>query len=351
MKTNLEEGITMHYSLRNAPRRSSRLYQVATAAIALLIGLTALPAGALNIVLTNDDGFNSTGIQAMKSALVAAGHNVVLSAPQGEQSGSSAAINIEGLLVTQQGPQDFSVARADNPAEAGEPATSALIGISLGNDLFGNAPDLLVSGINSGANIGAATQISGTVGAVISAIASGIGGIRLPALGISTDERCDPEDPDPLTPEECDELNAQHFAQVAAFLVEVVDQLEVKTGRSNSFSGLLPPGVALNINYPPLAPHELAGAKIVEQGKDLVLGGAVLDLTYDCLPVLPCDGPVRIFAPAIGIPEGSIDSKKKDTVAFRNGYITIVPIEADYTASPSNLRSTKSLLGKLAGNQ
>ena len=172
--------------------------------------------------------------------------------------------------------------------------------------------------------------------------------MQLPAIGISTDERCDPEDPGSLTPEECEDLNEVHFGEVADFVVEIVDQLEGNKGRSNSFDGLLPPGVALNINYPPLPANEVLGAKIVEQGKDLVLGGAVLDLTYDCLPVLPCNGPVRIFAPAVSGPGESNDSARTDTVAFRNGYITIVPMEADYSASPPNLRSTKSLLGKLA---
>ena len=181
----------MSFSLRRAPRTPSR--QLHAASLAVLLGAAALPASALNIVVSNDDGITSVGIQALKNALQTAGHDVVLSAPNGEQSGSSAAINIEGLWVTQQGPQEFAVARLDNPAEGAEPATSALVGISIGGDVFGTAPDLLISGINSGANIGAATQVSGTVGATIAAIASGLGAVKLPAIGISTDERCDSE--------------------------------------------------------------------------------------------------------------------------------------------------------------
>ena len=56
--------------------------------IALLSALTT-PAAALNIVLTNDDGFETANIQALYRALSAAGHDVILSAPYAGQSGTS----------------------------------------------------------------------------------------------------------------------------------------------------------------------------------------------------------------------------------------------------------------------
>ena len=59
----------------------------------LLLPLIALPASALDIVLTNDDGFETEYIQALFEKLTAAGHNVVMSAPYSGQSGSGGKIN------------------------------------------------------------------------------------------------------------------------------------------------------------------------------------------------------------------------------------------------------------------
>ena len=152
--------------------------------------LPALPAFALNIVLTNDDGWDSIGIQAMKDALVLSGHEVYLAASLTQQSGSSAAINIQSLEVIKQkstdGALEFSVALPDGVTGA-EPATCAAVAIGIATADLGSPPDLVISGINSGQNLGAATQVSGTVGAATAAMSSGLGGYQLPAIAISTD--------------------------------------------------------------------------------------------------------------------------------------------------------------------
>lgn len=69
------------------------------ACAASLLMLSASSANALDIALTNDDGWSSLGVQSLKAALVAAGHQVTLAAPLDEQSGSSAAIKTSGLLI------------------------------------------------------------------------------------------------------------------------------------------------------------------------------------------------------------------------------------------------------------
>ncbi len=182
----------------------------------------ASDSAALVVALSNDDGWDAPGIQAMKTALEGAGHTVTLAGPLDEQSGSSAAINaVSDLVVKKESANEYSVA-LDGGTEGAEPATSALIAIGIAKEANGGvAPDLLVSGINAGANIGAATQLSGTVGGTIVAIANGLNG-SVPAIGISTDEPCDEDDPPGGDLPACVAANAAHYADVAGFTSDFI---------------------------------------------------------------------------------------------------------------------------------
>ncbi|MFP8881318.1 MAG: 5'/3'-nucleotidase SurE, partial [Myxococcota bacterium] len=149
----------------------------------LALSIFALPASALDIVLTNDDGFETPNIQALFTALVDAGHNVIMSAPYLGQSGTSGEIAFltpilptsesseAGLLPTGSpgvgpttiAPQQFYV--------DGSPAASVLRGIDVSAEqIFGRPPDLVISGPNEGNNLGLVTPHSGTVGATVTAL-------------------------------------------------------------------------------------------------------------------------------------------------------------------------------------
>ena len=80
-------------------------------------------------------------------------------------------------------------------------------------DIAGS-PDLLVSGINDGANVGTFTQVSGTVGAATVALSSSFNG-SIPAIAISTDPVCEEDTP------ECQAANEAHFATVANFVADL----------------------------------------------------------------------------------------------------------------------------------
>lgn len=291
-------------------------------------------ASALVVALSNDDGWDAPGIQAMLTALEGAGHTVTLAGPLDEQSGSSAAGNfVSDLVITKQAVNEYSVALAGG-TEGAEPATSALIAIGIAREANGGvSPDLLVSGINSGANIGAATQLSGTVGGSIASIANGLNG-SVPAIGISTDEPCDVDDPPGGDLEACEEENDEHYAQVASFLADFISHLETKPGFLSEEAGLLPKGVALNINYPPLAPEDIAGVSLNRQGQTLVLGGVPLAIDFVCFACAVI--PVGASSPG-GIGGAGFDPTRdvanSDSAAFVDGFITVVPIQADYTAS------------------
>ena len=328
-------------------RRSIRkLLSVTAATTFCAIGQQA---SALNIALTNDDGWSTYGIHALYNALTAAGHDVSLAGPLGGQSGSSAAVDVNAvfasaLVITKQAENIYSVAAGDDSAE---PATAGAIASNIVLQANGAPPDLLVSGINDGANVGPTTQISGTVGAAVVSIGRLIGA-PIPAIAVSTDERCeegssadDQMVPDPAAiPADCEE--------VADFVVKLVDELEMQRHHKKGKSSILPDGVALNVNYPPGAP---LGVKVANQGQspyvDLLGGAASIEVAcYACLEIAVGEssaGGIFEVVPATGK-----DVKDSDSQLFAKGYITIVPIEADYTANPKALKGLAGTLKKFS---
>jgi 5'-nucleotidase len=299
----------------------------------------ATGASALNVAVSNDDGWDAPGVQALKSELESRGHTVTLAAPLDQQSGSSAAIDIvippeEFLAIKRETANEYSVAKPGG-TEGAEPATSALIAISISTEANGVAPDLLVTGINSGANVGSATQISGTVGGAIAGLANGFNG-SVPAIAFSTDEPCEEDDAEPGDLEACQAENAAHYAEVADFAADFIAHIESKPGFLSSVSGLLPDGVGLNINYPPLPRAAVAGVKLSNQGRIFTSGGIPLNLQWVCFG---CNAIPAGASTVGGIGAADFDPTEdvsnSDVTNFNAGYITVVPIEPDYTAGNS----------------
>lgn len=293
------------------------LYRKATSHVVrslwLLLLVFSQPVTALNIALTNDDGWDAPGVQALAEVLSARGHNVTLVGSATQQSGSSAGINGGPLIVTKQAERQYSA--AVSATEGAEPLSSGMLAINIATQLDGRTPDLLFSGINSGANIGSAALLSGTVGAVIGAITPGVGP-QIPAIAISTDQpRCS------------DDCIALHYQQVAQYAASLLDRLQAKK------PPLLPAGIGLNVNYPNRPASEIKGVKLTKQSPGLGLGGKRGILEFPC----PDCGALEIGASTTtkGIRPGADNTKedkRDDLTAFQDGYITIVPIQADYTA-------------------
>jgi len=291
----------------------------------------AAEAPSLNIALTNDDGWPTYGINALYNALTAAGHTVTLAGPYAGESGSSAAINMEPLVIRKQAEGIYSVATESGSAE---PATAGVIAINIATQRRNAAPDLLISGINDGANIGPTTQVSGTVGATILSIGRMMGD-SIPAIAISTDERChfkEPASPEDAVVPRAEEIPAA-CRQVADYIVGLVGKLAAAPAFARGEAGLLPTGMGLNINYPPGEP---LGERIANQGRLLYirqLGGAInmsLACEGDCAGM-----PVGATATSKRISGGVVkeaDVENSDSALYAEGYITIVPIEPDYTA-------------------
>jgi len=312
------------------------IIRVKNLVIVLLSGLASYTQ-ALNIALTNDDGWDAPGIQVLHQVLLAAGHQVTLAGSSEQQSGSSAAGNIgHGLVITKQledgvkPPAGDQYSVALDSGEGAEPATAGQVAIAIAEQ-NGTPVDLLLSGINAGANTGAFTNFSGTVGAAIHGI-SYASGRRIPSIAISTNEprpmyRCAEGDTSL-----CEEKNRQHFEVVANWMVSFLAQLQEKPGALKQESGLLPEGVALNINYP--VSDDIAGVKSAVQGVLPTFAGQSQGFLTGCRG--------DCVAAEVGLPvRGGIvgqlelnasDVTNADSPDFERGYVTIVPIDTDLTA-------------------
>ena len=116
----------------------------------------------MRIALTNDDGIQAVGLRAIYHALLAAGHQVDVVAPMTEQSAVGHAITILGPLRVRRIKEcDFN-----GFGVYGTPADCVKLGIG---ELLPHRPDLVVSGINAGANVGPDVLYSGTVAAATEA--------------------------------------------------------------------------------------------------------------------------------------------------------------------------------------
>ena len=128
----------------------------------------------MRILLTNDDGIHAEGLTALERIAGELSDDVWIVAPEYEQSGASRALTLaDPIRVRQSGERRFST--------TGTPTDCVLMGL---NTLVeGKRPDLVLSGVNRGANLAEDVTMSGTVAGAIEAMALGVPGIALSQMG------------------------------------------------------------------------------------------------------------------------------------------------------------------------
>ncbi|MBN2170707.1 MAG: 5'/3'-nucleotidase SurE [Candidatus Krumholzibacteriota bacterium] len=179
----------------------------------------------MRILLTNDDGIHAQGLQLLKEALAPLCELWVV-APSSQQSATSHSLTL-GTILRRRKWEDriFSV--------HGTPADSVLMGVN--GLLKGREPDLVISGVNHGPNMGEDVHYSGTVAAAIEGAILGV-----PSVAISIASFRD-----------------QVFASAVRFMAETVrDHPERLTG----------PGTLLNINVPNLPWDQIQGVSVTRLG-------------------------------------------------------------------------------------
>lgn len=259
---------------------------VPMAVIIATVASLAAPARAqtepFDILLTNDDGIESTGIQALAEALGAVGR-VHLVAPCGERSGASMSVALRDELELRPVERDGEIL---GHCVDTTPAGAVILAITALAPEEGY--DLVVSGINRGANVGAASHMSGTVGGAMAGALYG-----LPAVAASLGGGAD-------------------FDYAARFVAGFVADMKQRPAL---------PGVVLSINLPRATEEETSGVLVAPMGNNY--------LTFAYQEQEPgADG--RRFRPRIGLATSFADGS--DTEAFMNGMITITPLRFDWTA-------------------
>ncbi len=132
----------------------------------------------MRILLTNDDGLHAEGLRVLIDAL-AGEHEITVVAPEGNRSGSAMSVTIKRPLyawkVEMPGVRDAW-------AVGGTPVDCVKLAM---NRLLGERPDLIISGINPGSNIGINIVYSGTAAAVLEGVFQGVAGmaVSMPAEG------------------------------------------------------------------------------------------------------------------------------------------------------------------------
>ncbi|WP_415406026.1 5'/3'-nucleotidase SurE [Sulfurovum sp. CS9] len=256
------------------------------------------------ILITNDDGFESKGLLALVEALKPLGHVTVV-APTLEKSAC-------GHSLTLTKPLHF-VHLEENFYKLDDGTPSDCIFLSL-NKLFTKEkrPDIVISGINIGSNMGEDITYSGTASAAMEAVLQGI-----PSIAISQVYK--------NSGESIKELGYDLAKESIATLVQKIFDGEFP----------LPARKFLNINIPPIPSSECKGFKVTRAGNRLYAHNA--EVHYN---------PRGKEYYWIGLPElGWMETKGHitDFEAINDGYVSITPVHLDMT-SHDDISSLESWL-------
>lgn len=238
----------------------------------------------LLILVTNDDGYYAPGVRALAAALAPLGH-VLVAAPAENQSGTGHSTTSHQFIPIEEitlpaGVRGFSV--------AARPATCVRLALE---SLVPRKPDLVVSGINRGPNLGVVSFYSGTVGAAREAALVGI-----PAIAFSQVRK---------------EGDTQEDYQPAAeFARRLVDKLRSEQR--------LQPGLFLNVNFPA---DEFRGVRVTRQSTQ----ATPQIFTRYANP----RGDVYYWS---GYGHLETDESGTDVTAVREAYISITPFTIDQTS-------------------
>ncbi len=242
-----------------------------------------------HILVTNDDGIESPGIRELAAALRSVGQVTVV-APCGQQSGTSMSVSLNQEIRVR-------TSAAGSCVDA-TPAGAVLFAVRALAPESGF--DLVVSGINIGANIGEVSHMSGTVGAAMMGAY-----LRMPAVAASQGGRPD---------------GFEHAAGVVARFVAELRRRGPETG------------IVYSLNFPVATAAETRGIAARP------MGGSYFRVDYEEVAEEPGEEVDRaqgrrrfrpVFGPPDPIPAGS------DTEAHNEGLVTITPLRFDWTDRPT----------------
>lgn len=247
----------------------------------------------MKILVSNDDGVHADGIRVLSEALSALA-DVVVVAPDRNHSGASHSLTLENPLRVESMVHNGFIAVKGTPTDCVHLAV---------NELLKPLPDMVVSGINHGANLGDDVIYSGTVAAATEGRHLG-----LPAMAVSL-------------------VGSQHFASAAHYACRLVQGL---------MRHPLPADQILNVNVPDLPLAQIKGIRVTRLGCRHPAEAVIVERDPRGRPIY-----------WIGPPGATQDAGEgTDFAAIEAGFVSITPLQVDMTAY-RHLNGLQEWIGEL----
>lgn len=239
------------------------------------------------ILVTNDDGIQANGLEVLEEIARSLSDDVWVVAPEQEQSGAAHSLTLRHpLRIREHTPRRFSV--------DGTPTDSVLMAI--GHLLQDRRPDLLLSGVNRGANLGEDVTYSGTVAAAMEGALLGVRSMAL-SLAVAGNAAARWQTPQQLAPDMIRRLAAV--------------QLDAN--------------ILININFPDADPDDVQSAQVARLGRRKL--GEQLEQRID-----PRGVPYYWIGP---MREEAGDEPDTDLAAVYTNAIAVTPVHLDLTHHPA----------------
>jgi 5'-nucleotidase len=241
------------------------------------------------ILVSNDDGITANGIRTLVRIMKKLGEVVVV-APDSPQSATSHGITIANTLRLEESQALEDLVGVEAWECSGTPADC--VKLAKHHVLRDRRPDLVVSGINHGSNSSISVLYSGTMSAAIEAAIEG-----LPAIGFSL----------------CDFDHKADFSHIEEYVEHIARQ---------ALANGIPPGTALNVNFPKKSHKKIGGIKICRQAR------AKWQEEFD----ERLDPNQRRYFWLTGKFVNQDQGEDTDVWALDHNYVSIVPCQFDMTA-------------------
>ena len=248
------------------------------------------------VLLCNDDGIDAPGMAVMERLAEQIANEVWVVAPATDRSGVSNSLSLrEPVRIIKRNDRRYAV--------NGTPADC--VAFAIDNLMLETPPDLLLSGVNSGSNIGFETMLSGTVGAAMTGALLGV-----PAIAMSQVRT-------PGKPIHW-QTSAQHGVKVIRTLLDAAWAQDV----------------CLSVNFPDTEYQNVKGMKVTTQGMGTVKGVSVV-------PVSDPSGEDYFW---LRIKHGDQeDHDSSEAFAVENGYISVTPLDHERTSDQCRKRLSSAL--------
>ena len=244
----------------------------------------------MRILLTNDDGIHAPGLDVLEALARQFSDDIWIVAPAEEQSGAGHSLTLSRpVRLRQHSERRWSV--------SGTPTDSVMMAL---REVMPSPPDVILSGVNRGANLGDDVTYSGTVSAAIEGALAGIRSIALSQV-YATEGMGDNI---PFA------AAREWGAKVLAPLLDVP----------------LPPRTLVNVNFPALLPEEIQGIRVVRQGFHDYARGSVVE-------GLDPRGYRYFWFGLHGIEH--TPGNATDLEAIADGFISVTPLQLDLTHNAS----------------